>query len=192
VNVGTRKEKSAEKKRLLLDAAERVYYRDGDLGLTVRRLASEASTTSQTIYTYFGSRDAVVVGMYDRVLADVDGLLSTIEAASRRTPSSIASSPRSAVLPLAQIYRRHVLTKPAQFRMMATARGPEGTDSARIVERRDRLVNIIEQAGAPGGGAMIVAAVNGFVEAELSRMLATNGRSEVLFAELIAGLTAKP
>lgn len=190
MSVGTRKQRSTDKKRRLLDAAERVYYRDGDLGLTVRRLASEASTTSQTIYTYFGSRDAVIGGMFERILADLDGLLDTIDVVARQASSAAGSQPRAAVLPLAQVYRRHALAKPAQLRMLATARGPEGTDAAAIVDRRNRLIGIVEQAGLGGEGAVIVAAVNGFVEAELNHLLATNGQSEVLFAELIAGLTA--
>ena len=116
MSAGTRKQRSTDKKRRLLDAAERVYYRDGDLGLTVRRLATEASTTSQTIYTYFGSRDAVIGGMYDRILADLDGLLDTIQVVARQASAAEGGSPRAAVLPLTQVYRRHILAKPAQLR----------------------------------------------------------------------------
>ena len=191
MSVGTRKQKSTEKKRRLLDAAERVYYRDGDLGLTVRRLASEASTTSQTIYTYFGSRDAVIGGMYERVLADLDVLLDTIETVARQAPPALIDGrSRANVLPAAQVYRRHALAKPAQLRMLATARGPEGTDPTELIDRRNRLIAAVEQSSNPGGGAVIVAAVNGFVEAELNHLLAANGRSETLFAELIGSLTA--
>lgn len=191
MSVGTRKQKSTDKKRQLLDAAERVYYRDGDLGLTVRRLASEASTTSQTIYTYFGSRDAVISGMYERVLAELDGLLDTIEIVASQSNSTAESAARGSLLPVAQIYRRHALSKPAQYRMLATARGPEGTDSTAIIARRERLLTIVERAGDEREGAMLVAAVNGFVDAELNQLLVTNGRSETLFAELIAGLTSR-
>ena len=74
--------------------------------------------------------------------------------------------------------------------MMTIARGPEGTDATAMIERRDRLVRIIEQSGLPGEGSVVVAAVNGFVEAELNKLLAANGRSEVLFADLIKGFTA--
>ncbi len=191
MSVGTRKQRSTDKKRRLLDAAERIYYRDGDLGLTVRRLATEAATTSQTIYTYFGSRDAVIGGMYERVLADLDGLLDTIDVVARQASAPAESSPTAAILPLTQVYRRHALSRPAHLRMMATARGPEGTESTAIIERRNRLVEIIEQSGLPGEGAVVVAAVNGFVEAELNQLLATNGRSESLFADLVKGLINK-
>lgn len=166
----SRSNRSVEKKRELLDAAERVYYRSGDLGLTVRRLAAEAETTSQTIYTYFGSRDAVVDGMYERALTDLDRLL--VNAGSADGSSSSAPSFGE----VAHTYREYCLRRPAHFQMLLTAKGPEGTDSAHMHDLRDRLVNMVGNAlscacqGTIGDEhvRVMVSAINGFIQAELS------------------------
>ena len=168
----SRNNRSAEKKRELLDAAERVYYRNGDLGLTVRRLAAEAATTSQTIYTYFGSRDAVVDGMYERALADLDLMLTPVGPEDGSTPAG----PNRSFADVAHTYREYCLRRPAHFLMLLTARGPEGTDSARMHDLRDRLVSIVGNALRNAGGDMIreehvrvmVSVINGFVQAELN------------------------
>ncbi|MDH3679668.1 MAG: TetR/AcrR family transcriptional regulator [Acidimicrobiia bacterium] len=196
MTAGTREQRSAEKKRQLLDAAERVYYRDGDLGLTVRRLAAEASTTSQTIYTYFGSRDAVIEAMYERALADVDRLLDALERAigAGRTVEGA-----HVIVELASRYRRYCLDKPAQFRMLVTASGPDGTDPTKIAGRRRRLLGLVRSAANPGAaeGAeatgttspVVLAAVNGFVEAELHDLVDERHMADKLLGELVGALT---
>ena len=192
---GTRQQRSLEKKRQLLDAAERVYYRDGDLGLTVRRLAAEASTTSQTIYTYFGSRDAVIEAMFERVLGDLDRLLTSVEAGpSAWTPGSAGGT---GLLDLVGEYRRYCLAHPAQFQILATGRSPEGTDPDEVALRRQRLLGAIHRGGlatAPltdevveGGARVLLAAIDGFIRAELDELIESNAPDK-LFADLVAAL----
>lgn len=60
-------ERKAER---MLDAAEVLYSDPRRINehLAVRRLAKEGDTTSQTVYTYFGSRDMVVASMTARAV----------------------------------------------------------------------------------------------------------------------------
>lgn len=180
---GTREQRAQDKKRRLLDAAERVFFRDGDLGLTVRRLAAEGSTTSQTIYTYFGSRDAVVDGLYARTLADLDDLLTVCE--ERVGHGDVAD----VVAP----YRAHATERPGQFRMMAEGRGPVGTDPAGLIDRRRRLVDLLAKDGnlvVPAEVAL--AAVDGFIGAELHETLEHPDQGDELFRSLVAALSTAP
>lgn len=198
LSAGTREQRSAAKKRQLLDAAERVYYRDGDLGLTVRRLAAEASTTSQTIYTYFGSRDAVIEAMYRRALDELDQLLDALE---RSIGGARPGDGTHAIVELASRYRRYSLDKPAQFRMLVTVSGPDGTDPTQIASRRERLLGLVRRAANPeaGEGAettgstppVVLAAVNGFVEAELHDLVDERHMADKLLGDLVGSLTGR-
>jgi AcrR family transcriptional regulator len=136
-----------DKKTQLLDAAERVYWELGNLGLTVRRLAAEGDTTSQTIYTYFGSRDAVIVAMYDRILADLAELLARLSDQM----GAGSADPRVRLVEAAMAYRQYGVDKPARFKMLAEGKGPEGTEPAPILKLRSQLVDVVDRAMTAAG-----------------------------------------
>jgi AcrR family transcriptional regulator len=67
----TRKEKQAETRRRLLDAAERVFLRRGLQGSSVEEIAAEAGFTRGAFYSNFDSKDELFVELlhtriYDR------------------------------------------------------------------------------------------------------------------------------
>jgi AcrR family transcriptional regulator len=67
----SRKEKQAETRRLLLDAAERVFLRRGLQGSSVEEIAAEAGFTRGAFYSNFNSKDELFVELlhtriYDR------------------------------------------------------------------------------------------------------------------------------
>jgi AcrR family transcriptional regulator len=67
----TRKEKQEETRRLLLDAAERVFLRRGLQGSSVEEIAAEAGFTRGAFYSNFKSKDELFVELlhtrvYDR------------------------------------------------------------------------------------------------------------------------------
>lgn len=176
---GTQVERSARKQRQLLDAAERVYHRHGDLGLTVRRLAAEAEATSQTIYTYFGSRDAVIDGMYVRITAEVGGMLETIEDG---LAADVDGSPVDALARAATVYRRYCVSYPARFAMLSGGHGPRGWDPTPMSELRQRLIAMIGRSvgdssvgdGDEAGEAwsrLVLAVWHGVIQAQLDELL---------------------
>src|SRR5918994_4583948 len=57
----TRKEKQAETRRKLLDAAERVFLRKGLQGSSVEEIAAEAGFTRGAFYSNFKSKDELFV-----------------------------------------------------------------------------------------------------------------------------------
>lgn len=166
-----------DKKRQLLDAAERVYCEYGNLGLTVRRLAAEGDTTSQTIYTYFGSRDAVIVAMYERIVAGLEQLLGPLRE-QLDAPNGDAAAQ---LVDVAQAYRRHCLEYPAHFKMLAEGRGPEDTDPGEIMALQGQLVELVGRAQTAAGvevqvdggfGArQAIAQLQGLIKAELDGFL---------------------
>ena len=60
----------------ILTAAERVFAREGESGLSIRRLAEEIDYSPSAIYKYFGSKEELLeelkVAFFDRLMAQVD------------------------------------------------------------------------------------------------------------------------
>ncbi|MGF1599636.1 MAG: TetR/AcrR family transcriptional regulator [Acidimicrobiales bacterium] len=183
------------KRRQLLDAAERIYYRQRDLGLTVRRLAAEAETTSQTIYTYFGSRDAVIDAMYQRATADME---SFFDRAMQRLSATGEDGDPTALAELLDGYRSYCRRWPTRFLMLTSASGPDGTDRGSLESLRKRFFELVAEAMGPlrrGDGPapvadvlLTVTAVNGFVQAELDGFVETEDQGDRAFGHLAATL----
>jgi AcrR family transcriptional regulator len=123
----------------LLDAVERVWCEHGDLGLTVRRLAHEADTTSQSIYTYYGAIAAVIDAAYQRA----EHSLTTLTAQA------------TTMTAWADYARGH----PAHWWMVVIGHGPYGRVSQQLLDTRQRLQHL---AGSPVNWAIL----NGLIAAE--------------------------
>lgn len=74
-------ESPAERRRqrvrlAILDAAERVFSKEGEAGLSIRRLAEEIDYSPAAIYKYFGSKeellDELKESFFERLMSNVD------------------------------------------------------------------------------------------------------------------------
>lgn len=74
-------ESPAERRRqkvrtAILDAAERVFSKEGEAGLSIRRLAEEIDYSPAAIYKYFGSKEELVdelkEAFFECLLSDID------------------------------------------------------------------------------------------------------------------------
>lgn len=186
-----RQKKADEMRSRLLEAAHAIFAVDGVAGLTNRRIALEADTTTQSIYTYFGSRDALVDEMYRSAIRSVEAIFdNAVEHGS-------ADRSQQAILDVfmeaAQGYRRFCLDNPAQFRMLVI-REP-GVDPLGDAGLRDRLVEVLVSFGRSGGAwpdaayegrvRMTVAAIHGFLMGELAGGILAEHEPDRLFDELL-------
>ena len=123
----------------LLDAVERTWLKDGDLGLTVRRLAVEANTTTQAIYTYYGSIAALLDATYTRAERHI-----TTAAQQATTP---------------QAWADYAGRYPAHWWMVLNGHGPTGRVSQALLDARHHLQHQV-------GGITAWALVNGLIAAQ--------------------------
>jgi AcrR family transcriptional regulator len=81
------------KRKVILDAARRVFERDGAKGLTMRAIASEAGYAAGAVYFYFDSRAAIMaelaVGELTQMTKDIKGM-SARNAAERASSAARA------------------------------------------------------------------------------------------------------
>jgi AcrR family transcriptional regulator len=66
VNMGRPKEHDTETGETLLDTCEQIIQTDGMAGLSVRRVADQAGTTTRAVYAVFGSKQGLVVALGKR------------------------------------------------------------------------------------------------------------------------------
>jgi AcrR family transcriptional regulator len=125
-----------ETERELLAAAEALLASEGTEGLTVRRLAEAAGTTSRAIYSLFGDKD----GLVRRLFREAFVVLASDLAARSLTDDSR----RDLVEAGAQGFRRWALAHPQLFRLVFEARppavAPEPEDSQAGLEAFEQLL----------------------------------------------------
>lgn len=96
-------------KAALLEAAATSLAVDGIEGFNLRKVANEAATTTQSVYTYFGSKDqlidAVVTEAFARLLAEQLRVAETDDVVDDLLRLSLA-------------YRRYALQNPTFYRVM--------------------------------------------------------------------------
>jgi AcrR family transcriptional regulator len=93
----------------LLDAAGEVLLAEGADGLTTRRLAAMAGTTTQAIYTQFGGKEGIARAMYREGFA-------RLEARMRAVP--VTATPLDDLAEQGRVYRAAALDSPHFYDVM--------------------------------------------------------------------------
>lgn len=165
----------------LLDAAEALYAEEGVSALTNRRIAARAGTTIQPIYSFFRSHDNLVDAMFGRCLESLAELVMD-------THTGTVAGGRGS---LPEVYRSYCLAYPGRFRFVRS--GGDGTSKAGLARhQRDLLANAFEKLVGPDSsvnGTTVLAAVNGFILAEIEGMLTAEDGVDELFKGLLGTLT---
>lgn len=130
----------------LLDAAGALLSAEGPGALTTRRLAEQAGTTTQSIYTLFGGKEGVVRAMFREGYA-------RLAARLRRVPKT--DEPLIDLLGLGRAYRAAALASPHLYDVMYGHPVPEFVPNAEDVEI------------ARGTGQLMEAAVQRAIDAGL-------------------------
>ena len=107
--MGRPREHDAATGTALLDAAEHIVEIDGLNGLSVRRVAELAGTTTRAVYAVFGSKDGLILGLgqraFDWLSTSMDELPSTADPAFDLAESGV------------RVFRRLIVDHPALFKI---------------------------------------------------------------------------
>ncbi len=157
----------------LLDAAGQLLLSEGAGGMTTRRLAAMAGTTTQAIYTQFGGKEGIARAMYREGFERLEARLRAVEQ---------TSDPLFDLLQLGRAYRTAALDSPHFYGVMFGRPIPQFTpdadDLAASLIAHDLLSGAIgrviaTEALKPGADADAIAqwlwaVVHGVVSLELS------------------------
>jgi AcrR family transcriptional regulator len=150
----------------VLEAALRVVDAEGLEGLTMRRLGAELGVEAMSLYRHLPGKDAVLDGMIERILAEVElpGAAAAVE-------------PRDAIMAMARSYRRAALRHPRAFPLvvMRPVTGPVGL---RVLEA---VLQQVMAAGLRGAAAVeryraLTSYVTGFALLDIGRATAAAAR----------------
>jgi AcrR family transcriptional regulator len=100
--------------RRILDAAMRMVAADGIEALSINKLAAEVDYTPGALYRYFGSKDALLSKLVERVLEDVRGYLERAVALLPPRATALAR-----VVALVSAYRAFARREPQRFGLLA-------------------------------------------------------------------------
>uniref|UniRef100_UPI0021C11413 TetR/AcrR family transcriptional regulator n=1 Tax=Frankia gtarii TaxID=2950102 RepID=UPI0021C11413 len=90
-------------------AALQVLAQHGPAGLTVRRVAEAAGTSTMGVYTRFGSRNGILEALYRRAFGMLHDALAEVP---------VTTDPRGDLIALSLAYRRFALDYPPRYTFM--------------------------------------------------------------------------
>lgn len=167
-----------------MDAVERCWVRDGDLGLSTRKVDAEVKLItgrkvawSNVVAPKWGGKEGLLDAVFERAVGEVWAWMATAVVCADTT-SSLAA--------VEWLYME-LCSRPFLARLVATGIGPEARGSDDLVQVRARLVNVIS---SPCG----VEAFHGLVAGEVAgRWRPTDDeRRDALRAVLVMAETGAP
>jgi AcrR family transcriptional regulator len=87
---GVREDQARRTRLRILDAAHRLFAKDGYARTTIERIASEAGVATDTVYAVFGSKRAVLSGLMERHVGGDDQPIAMLD---RPEPQSVRREP---------------------------------------------------------------------------------------------------
>jgi AcrR family transcriptional regulator len=166
-------DRSETRKAVAVRAAVEVMWSElGPLGLTVRRIAAEAGTTSQSIYTYFGSVDHAVDAGISRAVDELHGFVMKLA----ESPAAGGLDGRLAV---AVTWRDYCVAFPARYKMTQLGCSPMRSDTGQgvaLADIRTRLAGLLDGTET---GLETLGALNGLIEIYAQAVAATDNPDEI-------------
>jgi AcrR family transcriptional regulator len=137
-------DRKAERRALLLDAAFDLLGTEGWAGTSVRAVCAAARLNPRYFYESFDDLDALVVAVYDRVVADLAAAVAEAQAAAPPDPASQAHASIDRILRFVDEDRRRGRV------LYVEAIGNEALNRRRR-ETGLRLVELVERDAAERG-----------------------------------------
>lgn len=142
--MGRPREHTDETRTRILDVASRLLIEEGASGVSVRRVADEAGTTTRAIYSLFGSKE----GLFKQLLHDAAETMTRYHEAVPEKDDPVAE-----ILALAEAYRRAALEHPHGYDLLLNgAPGFVPDEEDALVARRSfaRVLRAFERWGDEG------------------------------------------
>jgi AcrR family transcriptional regulator len=159
-------QRSKETVEAILEAAGQVFASHGFAGGTSNRIAERAGVSIGSFYQYFPNKDAIVVALMERHMAETTAMFEALKVLSERVVMTVEEVVRHFVMALLQTYQQD----PALFRVLfEEAPRPLGIHNARA-----KIHEAVANALVPQMGRLIKAELrNPLISAHLLVEVAT-------------------
>ena len=157
-----------EKRKLILDAAVRVFARSGYHGARVGDIATEAGVSHGLLYHYFSSKEQVLETVFRENFGELLARFRAVETADEPAPAKLEG--------IAKILLRTWRNNPALVRVMVreVARSPQLHPQVDEVREAFAIIQRVIEEGQAGG------TFRRDVDAQLASWIVYGGLEEVL------------
>ncbi len=107
--MGRRKVHDEQTAEALLDAAERMIEADGPDGLSLRRIAEQAQTTTRAVYSLFGSKDGLIAALAHRAFVMLGARIRALPASEDPAADLVEAG--------VTVFRRFAVDHPSLFNL---------------------------------------------------------------------------
>ncbi len=184
--------RNSARRTALADAGITVLASEGSRGLTHRAIDAEAGVPTGTTSNYFSSREALIVGLFERIGERLAPTPEDLEARASQPPSRdlFADYLRDIVR---RLTTQHDATLALYELRLEAARRPELAEPLRAWQRAalDGDVQFNEAAGLPGGRreiALFHYAIEGLVFDRLTSPIDPDTPTDEIVDDLVAAL----
>lgn len=152
-------------RREIIDAAWDIARRDGLSSVTLRAIAARIGMRSPSLYTHFGSKNAIYDAMFGQAWSEYL-LVATRQA--------LPKAPRKALLTLAETFFDYAVADLARFQLMNQRAIPDFQPSAESyapsVEVLENFRSELRRIGVRSGAEvdLCVAIIGGLIDAQLA------------------------
>jgi AcrR family transcriptional regulator len=151
-----KRQRLAERPEIILEAAAAVLLKGGVRGLTIDAVAAEAGLSKGGVLHHYASKDALVVALVARKLADVR---EEIAACAAEIPAGPSQLPRAMVAHVREHYCDD--NESARALLLASTESPEAQKDFQtfVAEQLSQLERV--EGARPGDGSMLFFAILG-------------------------------
>jgi TetR/AcrR family transcriptional repressor of uid operon len=138
----------AERRQLILEAAERAFVRNGFHATTMQGIADEVAMSAGNLYRYFPSKEAIVEGLCERDQAELAQAFSELMADDRHIMEAVHYGLRKHVLDKSQEKARLLIEIWAEAGRNPRVAAMTRAIDAEVLARLEKLIDAAKAGGA--------------------------------------------
>jgi TetR/AcrR family transcriptional regulator, repressor for uid operon len=142
----------AERRQLILEAAERAFVRNGFHATTMQGIADEVAMSAGNLYRYFPSKEAIVEGLCERDQAELAQAFSELMADDRHIMEAVHYGLRKHVLDKSQEKARLLIEIWAEAGRNPRVAAMTRAIDAEVLARLEKFIDAAKAGGAASPG----------------------------------------
>jgi TetR/AcrR family fatty acid metabolism transcriptional regulator len=141
------KKKTSDKYRRIIEAAIKVFAKNGFYNSKVSEIAREAQVADGTIYLYFQNKDDILISLFEEVMQDV---LDRVRAAIAQETNPARKLERFAQAHLSLVEENQEVSEIIQVEVRQSSKFMRGYDNIKFVNYLNIISEIIREGQAQG------------------------------------------
>ncbi len=139
--------KNSDKHRRIIEAAIKVFAKNGFYNSKVSEIARAAQVADGTIYLYFQNKDDILISLFEEVM---QGVLDRVEAAISKETNPVVKLERFAHAHLSLVEENQEVSEIIQVEIRQSSKFMRGYDNVKFARYLNIISDIIKEGQAQG------------------------------------------